>query len=154
MYDNWGINLLVVAATAITVSLAVLIHYEGLVQISQRLTRMQTQRRRKVLYGIFGVLILHVAEIWVFGSALWALLELANAGHLTGDDHISLLDAVYLSAATYTTVGFGDLAPVGAVRFLVGTEALTGFVLITWSASFTYLEMEHFWRLRRKADDE
>jgi hypothetical protein len=28
-------------------------------------------------------------------------------------------------------------------------EALAGFVLITWSASFTYLEMEKFWR----ADD-
>ena len=49
---------------------------------------------------------------------------------------------------TYTTVGFGDLAPVGAVRFLSGTEALTGFVLITWSASFTYLEMERYWRQR------
>jgi hypothetical protein len=154
VYNNWTVNLLVVAVTVITVSLAVLIHYEGLVQISQRLTRMQTQRRRKVLYGIFGVLILHVAEIWVFGSALWALLELAGAGHLTGTLHVNLLDAIYLSAATYTTVGFGDLAPVGAVRFLVGTEALTGFVLITWSASFTYLEMEHFWRLRRKADEE
>ncbi len=154
MYDSWPINLLVVAITAITVSFAVLIHYEGLVQISQRLSQMKTQRRRKVLYGIFAVLILHVAEIWLFGSALWGLLELAGAGHLAGASHVSLLDAIYLSAATYTTVGFGDLAPVGAVRFLVGTEALTGFVLITWSASFTYLEMEHFWRLRRKADDE
>lgn len=46
MYDNWGINLLVVAVTAITVSLAVLIHYEGLVQVSQRLNQMRTQRRR------------------------------------------------------------------------------------------------------------
>ena len=41
-----------------------------------------------------------------------------------------------------------DLAPVGAVRFLSGTEALTGFVLITWSASFTYPEMERYWRQR------
>lgn len=154
MYDNWGINLLVVAVTAITVSLVVLIHYEGLVQVSQRLNQMRTQRRRKVLYGIFAVLILHVAEIWVFGSALWGLLELAGAGHLTGSLHMSLLDAIYLSTTTYTTVGFGDLAPVGPVRFLIGTEALTGFVLITWSASFTYLEMEHFWRPRRRADEE
>jgi len=32
------------------------------------------------------------------------------------------------------------------MRFLIGTESLTGFVLITWSASFTCLEMEQFWR--------
>jgi hypothetical protein len=60
--------------------------------------------------------------------------------------HAALLDAVYLSAVTFTTVGFGDLAPTGPIRFLCGTEALTGFILITWSASFLYLEMEQFWR--------
>jgi hypothetical protein len=46
----------------------------------------------------------------------------------------------------YTTVGFGDVSPVGPIRFLAGTSALTGFVMITWSASFTFLEMERFWR--------
>jgi hypothetical protein len=59
---------------------------------------------------------------------------------------VPFLDAVYLSAETFTTVGFGDLAPRGAIRFLAGTEALTGFILITWSASFLYLEMEQYWR--------
>lgn len=38
------------------------------------------------------------------------------------------------------------MAPQGAIRFLAGTEALTGFILITWSASFLYLEMEQYWR--------
>jgi hypothetical protein len=49
---------------------------------------------------------------------------------------------------TYTTLGFGDIVPVGPVRFLTSVEALTGFVLITWSASFTYLEMNRFWKPR------
>src|SRR3546814_19788507 len=62
-------------------------------------------------------------------------------------DTLGLLDAVYLSAVTFTTVGFGDLAPVGPIRFLCGMEALSGFVLITWSASFTYLELNRFWRV-------
>jgi hypothetical protein len=53
---------------------------------------------------------------------------------------------IYLSAISYTTVGFGDVAPVGPIRLLVATEAITGFVLIAWSASFTYLEMERFWK--------
>jgi hypothetical protein len=92
------------------------------------------------------VLSLHIAEIWIFGLTLWGLLMFANTGSVAGSVSGSLLDAVYLSANTYTTVGFGDLAPVGPIRFVGGSMALTGLVLITWSASFTFLEMERYWR--------
>jgi len=57
-----------------------------------------------------------------------------------------LLDAVYFSSMTYSTVGFGDVVPVGPIRLVAGTEGLIGLLLIGWSASFTYLEMERFWR--------
>jgi hypothetical protein len=46
----------------------------------------------------------------------------------------------------YTTVGDNEALPAGPIRFLEGTEALIGFVLITWSATFTYFEMERFWK--------
>ncbi len=59
-----------------------------------------------------------------------------------------LFDAVYLSASTFTTIGFGDITLSGPIRFLCGTEGLIGFILITWSASFLFLEMERFWRTR------
>jgi hypothetical protein len=148
MYSDWTANLLVVVVTAASVALAVLVHYEGLGWLSTGLASMHTLRRRKVLLGVYGVIALHVIEIWLFGSAIWALLLHPHAGMLAGQEHAPFLDAVYLSAVTFTTVGFGDLAPVGAIRFLSGTEALTGFILITWSASFLYLEMEQFWRRR------
>lgn len=148
MYAHWGVNALVVFATALTVALAVLMHYEGLRWISARLNRLTRVRRRKVLFGVYAVVLLHVAEIWLFGISLWALLQLPQAGGLTGTASAGLFEVVYLSANTFTTVGFGDVVPVGAVRFLCGTEALTGFILITWSASFLYLEMREFWKLR------
>lgn len=56
------------------------------------------------------------------------------------------LDFVYLYATTYTTVGYGDLSPSGHLRFLFGTEALTRLMLITWSASLTFIEMQAHWR--------
>lgn len=149
MYSDWTANLLVVVVTAVTVALAVLVHYEGLGWLSARLARMHMLRRRKVLLGVYGVILLHVIEIWLFGLAIWASLLHPHAGMLSGQEHAPFLDSIYLSAVTFTTVGFGDLAPVGSVRFLSGTEALTGFILITWSASFLYLEMEQFWRSRR-----
>ena len=148
MYAHWGANALVVFVTALTVALAVLMHYEGLRLISARLNRLTRVRRRKVLFGVYAVVLLHVAEIWLFGTSLWALLQMPEAGGLTGTASASLLEVVYLSANTFTTVGFGDVVPVGAVRFLCGTEALTGFILITWSASFLYLEMREFWKVQ------
>jgi hypothetical protein len=146
-YDNWGVNSIVVLATGVAVAACVLLHYEVLMQLSRRLGHFRGYRRRRVLFGIFGVLTVHVAEIWIFGLAFYLLQQIgAGFGHVQGLAPDSLFDHVYFSAVTYTTVGFGDIIPHGPIRFLAGTEALAGFVLITWSASFTYLEMERFWR--------
>ena len=144
MYGNWLVNLAVAAATAGATILCVLIHYEGLVLAFRGLTRFG-HGRVKVLYAISSILLLHIAQIWVFGLVLWSLLHWPEFGSL-GVAALGLLDAVYFSAVTFTTVGYGDLAPSGPIRFLAGTESLTGFVLIAWSASFTYLEMERYWR--------
>ena len=148
MYSHWDANLLVVLATGLTLALAVMLHYEGLRWLASRLTKLPGIRRRKVLFGVYGVIGLHVAEIWLFGACLWALLYFPNAGAISGAHPASLLDAVYLSATTFSTLGFGDVTPVGPVRFLTGTESVSGFILITWSASFLYLEMQEFWRRR------
>ena len=150
MYDNWVANAAVIVATLVAVSLAVLVHYEGLIQISRRLPRLHGLQRIRVLYAILSVLALHVAEIWLFGITLWLLLYWPACGYIAAGavvhGQFGFLDAIYHSATTFTTLGFGDLVPVGPIRFLSGTEALTGFVLIAWSASFTYLEMERYWR--------
>lgn len=58
--------------------------------------------------------------------------------------HCSCLPSAF--PTSIPQLGLGDLVPVGAVRFMTGTEALTGFVLIAWSASFTFVEMERFWK--------
>ncbi len=67
----------------------------------------------------------------------------STASHLPG---CNWLDSIYFLFVTYTTVGYGDLVPVGPIRFIAATEALNGWVLLGWSASFTFLEMQRFWR--------
>lgn len=150
VYGDWGVNLAVVAVTVLAVGVCVTLHYEVLSWLSRRLGAQEhggDHRRRRVLYGIFGVLSVHVAEIWIFGLVFYLLQATSTSfGHIQGIAAGSLADHVYFSAVTFTTVGFGDVIPAGPVRFLAGTEALTGFVLITWSASFTFLEMGRFWR--------
>lgn len=146
-YGHWGVNFAVAGATALVVGLCVLLHYEGLSLLTRGLARFHGKARRHVLRGIFGVLILHVMEIWIFGLALYLLLLVdPRFGQIHGIDPASVFDYVYFSAVTYTTVGFGDVIPTGPLRFLVGTEALAGFVLITWSASFTFVEMQRYWK--------
>jgi len=146
-YQHWDANLLVVAVTLLAVGLVVLVHYEGLSVLSNRMaSRHEQHQRRKVLYGVYWVLALHILEIWIFGLSVWLLLMYPETGSVAGAHPLNLFDCVYLSATTYTTVGFGDVAPLGPIRFMGGTISLAGFVMITWSASFTYLEMTRFWR--------
>jgi hypothetical protein len=67
---------------------------------------------------------------------------------LQGNFDGSLIDCSYFSFTTYTTLGFGDIQPIGDLRFLIGMESLTGLVLITWTASFLFLEMNRYWKAR------
>ncbi|MES2670903.1 MAG: potassium channel family protein [Pseudomonadota bacterium] len=145
--EQWGEHALVVLVTLAVTALVVAIHYEGLHWLARRYAVREPKRdRRAMLAIIFALLTLHVVEIWCYGFAYWGLLVVPDAGAIHGEQGFeSLFDAVYLSATTYTTLGFGDLAPVGAIRFVSGMESLTGLLLITWSASFTYLEMSRLW---------
>ncbi|MBX3661122.1 MAG: two pore domain potassium channel family protein [Burkholderiales bacterium] len=152
MYDDWMANFTVVAATLLAITLSVIVHYEGLLLVSRNLSPARGPQRIKVLYGILSLIGLHVVEIWIFGVVLWLLLQWPSCGEIVGGltqvREVGLLDSIYFSAMTYSTVGFGDVVPVGPIRFLAGIEGLIGLLLIGWSASFTYLEMERFWRVR------
>ena len=146
MLETAAAHAAVVLATLAAVAACVVLQYEYLVLVWRGLSARRGHRRVKVLYGIGAVMLLHLLQICIFGAALWLLLQWPACGALAGERAIDALDYLYFSATCFTTVGFGELWPAGAVRLLAGTEALSGLVLITWSASFTYLEMEKFWR--------
>lgn len=63
-------------------------------------------------------------------------------GSLQGSFDGSFMDCVYFSFTTYTTIGFGDISPLGDLKYLSGLQALTGLVLISWIASFLFVEMQ------------
>lgn len=137
---------IVVACTIAVVVICVLVHYEVLSALTTWLRRVHLRPRMRILMLIFAILITHVAEVWIFGLTYFGLISIAGHGALYADYPMGLLDCIYFSVVCFTTLGLGDIVPVGAIRFLVGTEALTGFVLVTWSASFTFVEMQRFWK--------
>ncbi|MEN9879497.1 MAG: hypothetical protein RIQ55_143 [Pseudomonadota bacterium] len=136
------------------IALAVFIHYETLYTMASHLPRLTfIAPRYRVLLGVFAILIAHAVEIWAFALGYLAMIEL-GLGSLFGMTTSSALsDCVYLSWVSFTTVGFGDVVPSGDLRFLPGLEALTGLVLITWSASFLFIEMQKFWPMSRHLED-
>ncbi|WP_038251008.1 potassium channel family protein [Ghiorsea bivora] len=130
------------------VGIAVMIHYEVLFQMTSVMPKLKIKHRLRIVFGVFGALIAHVIEIWVFAIAYYLMHSSPSWGYLEGNYKGSLLDAAYFSFTTFTTLGFGDIAPHGILRFLVGIEAVTGLVLITWTASFLYFEMQRYWHDR------
>jgi len=136
----------VVAATALVVIACVVLHYEALMIFSRLMRRIHIVPRARIMVLIFGILGVHIVEIWIFGAGYYLLSHSPGHGELVAGHAVGFLDDVYFSAVCFTTLGLGDIAPLGAIRFLAGTEALTGFVLVTWSASFTFVEMQRFWR--------
>ncbi len=149
MYEDWPTNIMIACATVAAVGLVIVLHYEVLSRIvdHNRHHAEGAGRRRLVAVNLW-LLALHTVEIWIFGATYYLLLNLADVGGVQGMHAHSMLDSVYFSAMVYTTVGFGDMIPVGPIRLLAGTEALVGLMLITWSASFTYLEMTRYWKER------
>lgn len=133
--------------------LVILIHYEVLFQLDKRLPKVShLPSRFKVLVGAGVIFMAHIVEIWVFAFGYLLALQFDGMGGLTSvtSSHGPLLDYVYLSFITYTTVGYGDVVAHGYLRYLTGVEALLGLLLITWSASFLFLEMQKYWTSSKK----
>ncbi len=136
---------IVVLITVVTVVVCVTLHYEIFSLLSSVLVHLHTRPRVRILALILSLILLHIVEIWIFAGAYYLISDRPGFGGLEGMSEHGFLEYVYYSAVVYTTLGFGDLIPHGPVRFLTGTEGLTGFLLVTWSASFTFLEMQKFW---------
>lgn len=128
------------------VAAVVVIHYESLFQLSKLLPILNIRHRYHIVVGVIGALLAHVVEVSLFALAYFKLNDRPGWGLLRGEEFSgTFADCLYFSFTTFTTLGFGDIEPSGSLRFLTGVESLTGLMLITWSASFLYLQMQNYW---------
>lgn len=129
---------IVLACTLLTV----LLNYEGMHQLTRRMERLAWLGRKRFLILIVALLLLQLGGVSLFAIG-YLLIDLANAEEVAAEPWAHYL---YLSVSAYSTVGFGDVVPIDDARLLAGVEAITGFMMITWSASLTFLEMQRHWR--------
>jgi hypothetical protein len=134
--------------------LTTLIHYEALRLITAGLPEIVLPGRAKLIVVILGTFLAHALEMLLYAVAFWVLANFLGAGTLGTSSRATFSACLYFSAETYTSLGYGDIVPSGALRLLAGMEALNGLLLIGWSASFTYISMVRLWVDVRNADVE
>jgi Ion channel len=93
-------------------------------------------RGTALFVGLAGwIVLLHLIEI-----TAWALCYV-RAGAMP-----DLQSALYFSAVTYTTTGYGDLLPPPDWRLVGGIEALTGILMCGWSTGFFFAVVTRMFR--------
>lgn len=142
--------IMIITIAVVLAGLSVLFHYECLCLL-ERIVESFGSHRRRLLATMIGLLLAHIIEIWFYAGAYVLMAHYPDFGaiHLQLAGDTSPFDSVYYSAMVYTTVGFGDMVPSGGFRLITATEALVGLSLITWSASFTYFQMQAMFGRRR-----
>ena len=140
-----GIMLLLIPLVCSLVTLAVLTHYECLRLISHFISGGDGIPRHKLLFVLFGALAAHIVEIAIFAVGYWFADVTLHVGNFAGIYVLHATDYFYFSAEAYTSLGVGNLYPVGDLRLLAGMETLNGLLLIGWSTSYTFLAMTRYW---------
>jgi len=83
-------------------------------------------RQLLLIVGItLGVFVVHGIEIWLYAFAYVLFGALPD-----------LSTAVYFSAVSYSTLGFGDIVLGPEWRIFGAFEGVTGLILIGWSSAF------------------
>ncbi len=137
-------NFFVLLAAIVTVLLAVSIHLGMLHSMKVLMPRWHFLNRNRVGILILAAIMVHLLEIGLFAIGLGILLSADSHGQLLGAYEPGFAGDFYYSAITYTAVGFGDIWPTGPLRLFTAIEAITGLVLIAWTASAVFLAMRQY----------
>jgi len=84
----------------------------------------------------------HLSEMALFALGYVLLRAVAAEPVLSGAIGDGFADILYYSATTYTSLGLGDVFPAKPARLLTGIEALTGLIMIAWTAAFLFAETD------------
>jgi len=134
---------IVLAFSLVAVTFA--FHYRVLLWLGMNTPKMNLPTQTQVLVIVVVLFLAHIVEIGFYAMTYsWSVSSL-KLGLFQGAPVGDAMSYLYYSGVIYTTLGLGDIQPEGHIRFITAMEALNGFLLITWSASFTFLAMGRLW---------
>ena len=65
-----------------------------------------------------------IITVLTFGIIYWRYGLVSNGENI----EISFINAIYFSVTTWTTLGYGDFAPVSRIRHITSVQAILGYV--------------------------
>lgn len=122
--------------TALMLALTAVMHYEGLKVLAP--SGRGGLSHPGPVFAISALVALHLAEIGLYAIAYAVGIHWLDLGILRGATPATGLDYFYFAAETYSTLGYGDVVPSGALRLLASVEPLNGLLLLAWSGSFLF----------------
>lgn len=131
------------AISLVLIVACVMVFYEILAHVWLKLPKLEGQPALQIILTIVASFIAHTAAVWIFGLSYFALSRL-GLGDLAGTTGHRVLDYVYFSGVTYSSLGLGDVYPTGDLRMLIAVEAILGLILIGWTITYTYLFTEKY----------
>ncbi len=94
-------------------------------------TKLQDFQRSRVniLYYIINFLILVITTVVIFAAIFNGLYKI-DSSQFSSSFSPNYFQSLYFSAITFTTVGYGDLIPVGFNQLVAAVEALIGLFIM------------------------
>lgn len=140
-------------ASAISLSLIVFcvaVFYEIMAHVWLTLPRLEGRPRAQILFTVIASFVGHTIAVWTFGLTFYVLDQWFGFGTLAGNITHELLEYVYFSSVSYSSLGLGDVYPTEGLQLLVGVEAILGLILIGWTITFTYIVTERYLAHRKE----
>lgn len=139
--------------SVLMVMITVTMHYEIKRFIWNILPRLKRRPRLMMNFIILTLMAGHTISIWMYGITYWVLDKHLGIHGLGGQHEDSFISYIF-SAATYSSLGLGDIFPLGALRMLMTVEVVNGLLMIGLSVTLTYFVMERFWRMHNPRKNE
>lgn len=134
--------LIAIAISFGLVGLASWCHFATLHKVASQISGRDLSAALRLLGIVYAAILAHLSTAAIYAAAFWLGAEHLNLGSFATDQAMTAMDYFYFSLVTMTTLGLGDIFPTGHMRFIAGVEALNGFLLISCSASFVFLQMK------------
>ena len=129
-------------------ALCVIVHAMGMTTLLRWENRWVAQMNGRYWFSTWllirtagWIILLHLIEI-----TFWAFF------YVWRDAFPDLVSALYFSAVTYTTTGYGDLVLPQEWRLVGGVEALTGILMCGWSAAVFFMVVNRMHEARAKTE--
>ncbi len=131
-------------------------HHFGLRALDRFSGHDRRAPNRTIVTVFLGLLVLHTAEILAWAGAYAVLLGWPVfdwLGTLSGSYSGSWGDLVYFSGIQFTSLGYSEIETAGPIRLVSLMEALGGFMVLTWSATYIYSAWQRAFRVSAGSED-